>query len=64
MLISFTYPLIQQNSILRKQIPRDTEHVKVNFAKYIQQNLKPISWLHVLSMQILICSERIKGCYA
>ena len=39
MLISFTYPLIQQNSILRKQIPRDTEYVKVNFAKYIQQNL-------------------------
>ena len=33
MLISFTYPLMQQNSILRKQIPRDTEYVKVNFAK-------------------------------
>lgn len=33
MLISFTYPLIQPNSILRKQIPRDTEYVKVNFAK-------------------------------
>ena len=39
MLISFTYPLIQRNSILRKQIPRDTEYVKVNFAKYKQQNL-------------------------
>lgn len=37
MLISFTYPLMQQNCILRKQIPRDTEYVKVNFAKYKQQ---------------------------